>query len=154
MSAVDADADAADHRASHRQGALLTIVTDKPILQLGAGVPGAKPKEGYDFAIIDLEVNSAGTGSGSLRAGSPGDGKAGRVCRRRLQRGTREVERRQSKMKRSRRGALREGSASSFPNGGASGMPGGLCNTVSRGEEPSRVPLGPLAENTQYSAAP
>ena len=32
------------------KGQLLTIVADKPILQLGAGVPGAKPKEGYDFA--------------------------------------------------------------------------------------------------------
>jgi hypothetical protein len=35
-------------------------------VQLGAGVPGAKPKEGYDFAIIDLEVDAAGTGSGSF----------------------------------------------------------------------------------------
>ena len=48
------------------KGRLLTIVSDTPILQLGAGVPGAKPKEGYDFAIIDLELDSAGTGSGSF----------------------------------------------------------------------------------------
>jgi hypothetical protein len=35
-------------------------VTDKPILFLGAGLPGAKPKTGYDFAIIDLEVDANG----------------------------------------------------------------------------------------------
>ena len=48
------------------KGRLLTIVTDKPILFLGAGVPGAQPKEGYDFAIVDLEVDAAGNGSGML----------------------------------------------------------------------------------------
>ena len=48
------------------KGRLLTIVADTPILQLGAGVARAKPKEGYDFAIIDLEVDSAGTRSGSF----------------------------------------------------------------------------------------
>ena len=32
------------------RGRLLTIVADQPILALGAGLPGAKPKEGYDFA--------------------------------------------------------------------------------------------------------
>jgi hypothetical protein len=48
------------------KGRLLTIVTDTPILFLGAGVTGAKPKEGYDFAIIDLEVDAKGAGSGTL----------------------------------------------------------------------------------------
>jgi hypothetical protein len=48
------------------KGRLITLVTDSPVLQLGAGVPGAKPREGYDFAIIDLEVSAAGTGSGSF----------------------------------------------------------------------------------------
>jgi hypothetical protein len=47
-------------------GRLLTIVTDKPILFLGAGMPGAKAKEGYDFAVIDIEVNAQGTGTGTL----------------------------------------------------------------------------------------
>jgi len=41
-------------------------VTDTPILFLGAGVPGAKPKEGYDFAVIDFEVDAKGAGSGTL----------------------------------------------------------------------------------------
>ena len=48
------------------KGRLLTIVADKPILQLGAGVPGAKPKEGYDFAIIDLQVDAKGAGEGTF----------------------------------------------------------------------------------------
>jgi hypothetical protein len=48
------------------KGRLLTIVTDQPILFLGAGVPNAKPKEGYDFAVIDIEVDSKGTGTGTL----------------------------------------------------------------------------------------
>jgi hypothetical protein len=48
------------------KGRLLTIVTDQPILYVGAGLPGAKPKEGYDFAVIDLEVDAAGRGAGTL----------------------------------------------------------------------------------------
>jgi hypothetical protein len=48
------------------KGRLLTMVTDKPILFLGSGVPGAKPKEGYDFAVVDIEVDAKGTGSGTL----------------------------------------------------------------------------------------
>ena len=48
------------------KGRLLTIVADQPILFLGAGVPGAKPKEGYDFAIIDIEVDAKGGGAGTL----------------------------------------------------------------------------------------
>jgi hypothetical protein len=42
------------------------MVADEPILFLGAGVPGAKPKAGYDFAIIDLEVDAKGGGSGTI----------------------------------------------------------------------------------------
>ena len=47
-------------------GRLLTILTDQPLLFIGAGVPGAKPKEGYDFAVIDIEVDAKGSGSGTL----------------------------------------------------------------------------------------
>jgi hypothetical protein len=48
------------------EGRLLTIVTDKPLVFVGAGVPGAKPKEGYDFAVIDIEVDAKGNGSGTI----------------------------------------------------------------------------------------
>ena len=47
-------------------GRLLTIVADKPLVFVGAGVPGAKPKEGYDFAVIDLQVDAKGSGSGTI----------------------------------------------------------------------------------------
>jgi hypothetical protein len=48
------------------KGRLLTIVTDRPILFLGAGMPQAASREGYEFGIIDIEVDSAGSGSGTL----------------------------------------------------------------------------------------
>jgi hypothetical protein len=48
------------------KGRLLTIVADQPILFLGSGFPGAKSKEGYDFAIVDIEVDESGSGSGTL----------------------------------------------------------------------------------------
>lgn len=48
------------------KGRLVTVVADAPILHLGAGAPDAKPKAGYDFAIIDLEVNAAGAGVGTF----------------------------------------------------------------------------------------
>jgi hypothetical protein len=48
------------------KGRLLTLVTDAPILHLGAGLPGAKGKEGYDFGVLDLEVDASGAGGGIL----------------------------------------------------------------------------------------
>jgi len=45
---------------------VLTIVTDQPIVFLGAGVPSAKPKAGYDFAVVDLEVDASGKGTGTF----------------------------------------------------------------------------------------
>jgi hypothetical protein len=47
-------------------GRLLTIVTDQPLAFVGAAAPGAKPKEGYDFAVIDVEVDAKGNGSGNV----------------------------------------------------------------------------------------
>ena len=47
-------------------GRLLTILTDQPLLFVGAAAPGAKPREGYDFAVIDIEVDAQGNGSGTL----------------------------------------------------------------------------------------
>jgi len=48
------------------KGRLLTILTDTPLLFVGAAKPGAKPTAGYDFAVLDLEIAGAGTGSGTL----------------------------------------------------------------------------------------
>ena len=47
-------------------GRLLTIVTDTPLVFVGAGVAGAKPKEGYDFGIIDLEIHDKGASTGVI----------------------------------------------------------------------------------------
>lgn len=47
-------------------GRLLTIITDQPLLFLGAGVPGAKPQAGYEFAVIDISVDAKGTGTGTI----------------------------------------------------------------------------------------
>ena len=47
-------------------GRLIIIVTDKPLLFLGAGVPGAKLKDGYDVAVIDLEIEPSGDGTGTV----------------------------------------------------------------------------------------
>jgi hypothetical protein len=48
------------------EGRLLTILTDKPLLFVGGSAPGAKPREGYDFAVIDIEVDGKGSGSGTI----------------------------------------------------------------------------------------
>jgi len=47
-------------------GRLLTIVTDQALLFVGAGLPGAKSQAGYDFAVIDIEVDAKGGGSGTI----------------------------------------------------------------------------------------
>ena len=47
-------------------GRLLTIVTDQALFFVGAGAPGAKPQAGFDFAVVDLEVNAKGSGTGNL----------------------------------------------------------------------------------------
>ena len=48
------------------KGRLLTIVTDKPILFVGGGLPDAPPQEGYGFGVLDIEVDANGNGSGTL----------------------------------------------------------------------------------------
>ena len=48
------------------KGRLVTIVTLEPIAFLGAGMPGAKPTEGYQFGVVDLEVDATGKGAGTL----------------------------------------------------------------------------------------
>ena len=47
-------------------GRLLTILTDRPLAFVGATAPGAKPREGYDFAVIDIEVDAQGNGAGTI----------------------------------------------------------------------------------------
>ena len=49
-------------------GRLITLVTDKPMYFVGAGVPGAKPRAGYDVAVIQLKMDPAGVGEGTMAA--------------------------------------------------------------------------------------
>jgi hypothetical protein len=48
------------------KGRLVTVVTLEPLAFLGAGVPGAKAKDAYDFGVVDIEVDANGKGSGTL----------------------------------------------------------------------------------------
>ena len=47
-------------------GHLVTVATAEPILFLGAGVPQAAAKTGFDVAIAILEVKNSGPGGGEL----------------------------------------------------------------------------------------
>ena len=46
-------------------GRFLTVITDKPIVFLGADKPGAKPIDGYDVSVIDLNLKENGRGEGT-----------------------------------------------------------------------------------------
>jgi hypothetical protein len=47
-------------------GRLITALTAEPIVFLGAGVPGAKAREGYELGVVILEVGASGPGRGEL----------------------------------------------------------------------------------------
>jgi hypothetical protein len=46
----------------------ISVVTDKPVLFVGGGNVNAKPREGYDLAIIQFDIDDAGVGSGTMAA--------------------------------------------------------------------------------------
>ena len=45
---------------------LLTIVSNQPVMFVGGDQANARPKEGFDFAIVDLEIDKTGGGTGTL----------------------------------------------------------------------------------------
>ena len=47
-------------------GRLITVISPTPIAHLGAGLPDAKPKAGFDLALALLELPSSGSGTGEL----------------------------------------------------------------------------------------
>ena len=53
-------------RLTTAAGHLITIVTAEPIVFLGAGLPDAKPRAGYDLGFATLEVAASGPGVGEL----------------------------------------------------------------------------------------
>ena len=46
----------------------ITLVTDTPIFFVGGGSADAKPREGYDVALIQMQVSGAGLGDGTMAA--------------------------------------------------------------------------------------
>jgi hypothetical protein len=47
-------------------GRLITVIAPTPIVHLGADLPDAKPKTGFDLALALLQVMDSGPGSGEL----------------------------------------------------------------------------------------
>ena len=61
------------------KGRTIVVVTDKPVFVVGGARPDAKPRAGYETALIQLEVDDAGNGTGIMAAAArvkPG-GEAG-----------------------------------------------------------------------------
>ena len=50
------------------KGRTITLVTEKPVYFVGAGLPGAKPRAGYDVAVVQLRMDPAGIGEGTMAA--------------------------------------------------------------------------------------
>jgi hypothetical protein len=46
----------------------ISVVTDKPMLFVGGGQANAKPREGYDIAVVQFDMDDAGVGSGTMAA--------------------------------------------------------------------------------------
>jgi hypothetical protein len=49
-------------------GRTITIVTDSPVYFIGQGKKGAKPTEGYQVAVLKIDLDAAGGGSGIMAA--------------------------------------------------------------------------------------
>ena len=46
----------------------ISFVVDSPVYFVGGGVPGAKSREGFDVAVILLQMDSSGVGEGKMAA--------------------------------------------------------------------------------------
>ena len=59
-----------DLRWAHQQvkdlGQIITVATDKPVYFAGGGAADAKPREGFDMAVIRLDVDTIGMGKGTF----------------------------------------------------------------------------------------
>jgi hypothetical protein len=49
-------------------GRTISVVTDGPLFFVGGGDVNAKPRQGYELAVIQMEVDSVGLGKGSMAA--------------------------------------------------------------------------------------
>jgi len=48
------------------EGRIITVVTTTPMFFVGAGAPGAAPKDGHQFGVVTIEINDTGSGRGTL----------------------------------------------------------------------------------------
>ncbi|MFL6281217.1 MAG: hypothetical protein ACJ731_13960 [Vicinamibacterales bacterium] len=46
----------------------ISVVTEKPVLFVGGGSANAKPREGYELAVAQFEMDDSGVGSGTMAA--------------------------------------------------------------------------------------
>lgn len=46
----------------------ITIVGDHPMLFVGGGAVNAKPREGYDLTVVQIDIDDAGVGQGKMAA--------------------------------------------------------------------------------------
>lgn len=58
----------ARERASGPHTRNIVLVTDQPIFFVGGGRVDAKPREGFEVALIQIEVDNVGMGSGAMTA--------------------------------------------------------------------------------------
>jgi len=58
----------ARERPSGKFTRTIVAVTDKPIFFVGGGSVDAKPREGYEVAVIEIEMDEGGTGRGTMAA--------------------------------------------------------------------------------------
>jgi hypothetical protein len=54
------------HQEPAAAGRTITLVTEKPVFFLGIGRPGAPASAGYEVAVLRLELNGTGGGSGIM----------------------------------------------------------------------------------------
>ena len=59
-------------------GRTIVVVTDRPVFFLGAGRAGAKPRAGYEVAVLQIQLDGTGQGRGTMagaaRVRPDGDG--------------------------------------------------------------------------------
>jgi hypothetical protein len=58
----------ARERPSGKYNRTIVVVTDQPIFFVGGGSAKAKPREGYDVALIQIDVDNVGLGKGTMTA--------------------------------------------------------------------------------------
>jgi len=58
----------ARERPSGQNGRSIVVVTDQPIFFVGGGNPDAKPRQGFEVAVIEFQIDNAGLGTGTMTA--------------------------------------------------------------------------------------